>query len=75
VTPEDANPALDALASAGFRTERINPHWLYKAFARDVLIDLLFKVRGDIYLDPEMLQRSTRRRFHGLPCAWCRSRT
>jgi predicted nucleotidyltransferase len=67
VTPEDANPALDALASAGFRTERINPHWLFKAFARDVLIDLLFKVRGDIYLDPEMLQRSTRRRFHGLP--------
>src|SRR5262245_28477489 len=59
VTPEDANPALDALARAGFRVERTNPHWLYKAFAHDVLIDVLFKVRGDIYLDAEMLRRST----------------
>ena len=67
VTPEDANPALDALARAGFRVERVNPHWLFKAFAHDVLIDLIFKVRGDIYLDAEMLRRSTRRRFRGLP--------
>lgn len=67
VTPEAANPALDALARAGFRVERVNPHWLFKAFARDVLIDLLFKVRGDIYLDEEMLRRSTLRRFRGLP--------
>ena len=53
VAPEDAPPALDALARAGFRTERINPHWLFKAFRRDVLVDLLFKVRGEIYLDEE----------------------
>jgi predicted nucleotidyltransferase len=66
VTPEDANPALDALARAGFAVERINPHWLFKAFSRDVLIDLIFKVRGDIYLDAEMLRRSTLRRFRGL---------
>jgi len=65
VTPEDAPPALEALAHAGFRTERINPHWLFKAFRRDVLIDLLFKVRGEIYLDDEMLRRSTIRRFRG----------
>ncbi len=67
VTPEDAPPALDALARAGFRTERVNPHWLYKAFRRDVLIDLLFKVRGEIYLDDEMLRRSSVRQFRGLP--------
>jgi predicted nucleotidyltransferase len=66
VTPEDASPALDALARAGFHTERINPHWLFKAFSRGVLVDLLFKVRGDIYLDDEMLRRSTMRRFRGL---------
>jgi predicted nucleotidyltransferase len=65
VTPEDAPHALAALASAGFRTERVNPHWLFKAYRRDVLIDLLFKVRGEIYLDPEMLRRSTMRRFRG----------
>jgi predicted nucleotidyltransferase len=67
VTPEDASSALDALARVGFHTERINPHWLFKAFSRDVLIDLLFKVRGEIYLDDEMLRRSTLRQFRGLP--------
>ena len=66
VTPEDASPALDALASAGFHTERINPHWLFKAFRNHVLVDLMFKSRGDIYLDDEMLRRSTLRRFHGM---------
>ena len=65
VTPEDASRALEAFASAGFRTERINPHWLFKAFHKEVLIDLLFKTRGEIYLDEEMLRRSTIRRFRG----------
>ena len=65
VKPEDAPPALEALARAGFATERVNPHWLYKAFRNGVLVDLLFKVRGEIYLDDEMLRRSTIRRFHG----------
>src|SRR5262245_51833801 len=54
VTPEDAPHALDALGQAGFSTERVNPHWLYKAFRHDVLVDLLFKTRGEIYLDEEM---------------------
>jgi predicted nucleotidyltransferase len=65
VMPEDAPQALDALGRAGFSTERVNPHWLYKAFRRDVLVDLLFKTRGEIYLDEEMLRRSTIRRFRG----------
>jgi hypothetical protein len=65
VTPEDAPTALAALAGIGFRTERINPHWLFKAFRSGVLVDLLFKVRGEIYLDGEMLRRSSMRRFRG----------
>jgi predicted nucleotidyltransferase len=65
VTPDDAPLALEALGRAGFSTEQVNPHWLYKAFRRDVLVDLLFKTRGEIYLDDEMLRRSTIRRFHG----------
>jgi predicted nucleotidyltransferase len=65
VMPEAAPHALDSLDRAGFRTERINPHWLFKAFRRDVLIDLLFKARGEIYLDEEMLRRSTIRLFRG----------
>jgi hypothetical protein len=39
---------LERLERAGFRTDPIDPHWLYKAFRRDVLVDLLFKVRGEI---------------------------
>jgi len=66
VTPEDAPDALDALDRAGFRTMRVNPHWLFKAFRNDVLVDLMFKSRGDIYLDDEMLRRSTMRQFHGM---------
>ena len=35
--PEGASIALDALAEAGFRTERTNPAWLFKAFRDDVV--------------------------------------
>jgi predicted nucleotidyltransferase len=35
-----------------------NPNWLYKAFRDDALVDVLFKAKGDIYLDDEMLARS-----------------
>jgi len=58
VSPEHAPGALAALESAAFATEIANPSWLYKAFARDVLVDVLFKTVGDIYLDREMLRRS-----------------
>jgi predicted nucleotidyltransferase len=67
VRPQDAPAALDALDAAGFRTERTNPNWLYKAFRRDVLIDLLFKASGSIYVDDEMLRRSTLRSYRGVP--------
>lgn len=66
VRPADAPLALDALAREGFRTERTNPHWLFKAFQRDVLVDLLFNAKG-VYVDEEMLRRSTRRAFRGVP--------
>jgi predicted nucleotidyltransferase len=67
VRPADAPRALDALAKSGFRTERTNPYWLYKAFRRDVLIDLLFKAKGGIYVDDEMLRRATLRRYRDVP--------
>lgn len=63
VAPAVAPAALDVLGSAGFRVERTNPHWLYKAFRREVLIDLLFRSSGGIYLDEEMLRRSTLHSF------------
>jgi predicted nucleotidyltransferase len=59
VTPQDARGALVALGDAEFATDEINPHWLFKAVKDGVLVDLLFKMKGDIYLDAEMLERAT----------------
>jgi hypothetical protein len=67
VRPADAPAALAAFEKGGFRTERTNPHWLFKAFHRDVLVDLLFQARGAIYVDDEMLRRSTLRSYRDVP--------
>lgn len=65
VMPESAPIALEALDETGFRTERTNPNWLFKAFRDDVLVDLIFKARGNIYLDDEMLRRASVRSYRG----------
>jgi hypothetical protein len=46
VKPEDAEDALDALASSGMRPERPPEDWLLKAWDGDVLIDLIFHPIG-----------------------------
>ena len=58
VAPRSAPFALEVLEKAGFATEQTNPAWLFKAFRDDILVDLLFKTVGDIYLDREMLRRA-----------------
>ena len=42
--PDDAERALEALAGDGMETERPPEQWLYKAWDRDVLIDLIFEI-------------------------------
>jgi hypothetical protein len=64
--PEDAGRALDVLSAAGFRTEMTDPTWLYKAFAGDQMIDIIFKSRGDIYMDDESLARGVVREIDGI---------
>jgi predicted nucleotidyltransferase len=59
VRQADAKPALEALADAGFETDETNPQWIYKARKDDVQLDLIFWLKGDIYLDDEMLERAT----------------
>lgn len=63
VRPIDAEDVLDVLADAGFETQKTNPHWLYKAVKDGVLIDVIFRVVGDIYLDDEIVERSAVRSF------------
>jgi hypothetical protein len=58
VHPRDAGTALERLAALGFETEETNPHWIYKATRRGVLVDLIFKGPRDVYLDEEMLTRA-----------------
>jgi predicted nucleotidyltransferase len=65
VMPEDAELALRALAKKGFRTEKTDPSWLYKGFKDSILVDVIFKSKGEIYLDHEMYGRSLTAEFHG----------
>jgi predicted nucleotidyltransferase len=62
----DANRALAALGEAGFETEETNPQWIFKATKDDVQVDLIFWLKGDIYLDEEMLERSEECDFDGV---------
>ena len=55
VRPESARLTLDALEAAGFTTEETDPLWLYKGFKDEILVDVIFRSTGDIYLDEEML--------------------
>lgn len=57
VSPADGRPALDALEGAGFSTEERNPRWLFKAWKYDILVDVIFRSSGDVYIDDEMLRR------------------
>ena len=66
VAPVDADRALETLAAANFDTERTNPHWIYKATMHDVVVDVIFRTVGDIYLDDEMLDHATRADFCGV---------
>lgn len=66
VSPQNGERALEALAGAGFVTERTNEHWIYKATADDITIDLIFRLVGDIYLDDEMLAHARRASFLGV---------
>jgi predicted nucleotidyltransferase len=65
VRPEDAEQVLNALGGAEFRTEMTDHRWLYKAFKYGVLVDVIFRSTGNIYLDQEMLEHVKEARLQG----------
>jgi predicted nucleotidyltransferase len=65
VQPADAGRALEVLGKAGFETEETYPSWLYKAVRHGVLVDVIFRSSGGVYLDDEMLVRGQRRQYRG----------
>jgi predicted nucleotidyltransferase len=66
VRPHDADAVLQALADDGFAIQRTDPFWLFKGIKDGVLVDVIFRSTGDIYLDEEMLARSRVEEFRNL---------
>src|SRR6266540_1655473 len=65
VKPEDADRALEALAAAGFRTEKPPEEWLYKGWEGDLLIDLIFDPAGNP-VDDAMFERADDLEVHAV---------
>src|SRR5437867_2120988 len=65
VTPDDAPAALEALARAGFKTEKTDPNWLFKAVKDGALVDVIFQSKGHIYLDDGMMRRARTVEYRG----------
>ena len=64
---QDSRKTLEALAEAGFATREEDPSWLFKGTKDGVVVDVIFRSTGDIYLDDEMIQRSVLGDFKGTP--------
>lgn len=67
VKPKDADNVLEALERAGFATKKAEEDWLYKATKGGVVVDVIFRSTGDIYLDDDMAARSFPGEFKGVP--------
>jgi predicted nucleotidyltransferase len=65
VKPEDAERALQALESAGFRTEEPPEGWLYKGWLGDVMVDLIYAPSG-LTVDDEWLDRAEELEVHAV---------
>ena len=63
---DDANRVLDILERHEFDVELTNPTWIYKAWRHGVLVDVIFKVKSEIYFDNAMLDRIRRVEFEGV---------
>lgn len=66
VRREDADTVLAGLAARGFEVERTNPTWIYKGFRDGVLVDVIFKVKSDVYFDEGMAQRMRYMEYAGV---------
>ena len=65
VRPEAAPRVLEGFAAAGFETDVIFEHWLFKARSADVDVDIIFRAARDILLDEAMMERATIQPFRG----------
>lgn len=59
IRASDADKVIAEFESRGFRAERNEHDWLYKAYKHEVMVDLIFHVEGRMELDDQMLERAT----------------
>jgi hypothetical protein len=65
---EDMEPAMEALRSAGYRTELTFPHWLGKAFQHDDFVDLVFSSgNGICVVDDGWFENAVETQVLGMP--------
>jgi predicted nucleotidyltransferase len=64
--PEDADRILDVLEGEGFAVERTNPAWIFKAWSDEVVVDVIFRTKGEVYFDDEMRSRVQCRDISGI---------
>jgi predicted nucleotidyltransferase len=67
VKKDDARRTLSVLEDAGFTTQETDPEWLFKGLKDDVLVDVIFRSSGRIFLDDEMVARAQVVQIDGLP--------
>jgi predicted nucleotidyltransferase len=65
VKAEDAERALQALETAGFRTEEPPEGWLYKAWRGGVMVDVIFAPTG-LTVDDAWLDRAEELEVHAV---------
>jgi putative nucleotidyltransferase-like protein len=58
VTAADAERAKEVLADAGLRVEQPPEDWLFKVYRDDAMVDILFRLSGDL-VEPPVLQRAS----------------
>ena len=65
VKGKDADIFLEGFRSRSFETQRTYPDWLYKAMKEGVLVDVIFRSAGNIFLDGEMVERARNAEIYG----------
>ena len=72
VLATDAQPALEVLRLAGYKTELTFPHWLGKAFYKDDLIDIIFNSgNGTCPVDQQWFEHAGEAMVLDLPLRTC----
>lgn len=67
IDPRSAKRLLDAFAAAGFETEETFPQWLFKAKKNGITVDLIFEMAGQLYMEPQMMDRGQVVEVLGVP--------